>query len=75
MKSVFKVGDKVQLKQHTVIYSLDTYAKWQTRLGVVYTIVDIDPFQQANIKLNNDYWASDRDMVLSYSEMLKLVLE
>lgn len=75
MNYKFKVGDKVQLKQHTVIYSLDTYAKWQTRLGVVYTVVDIDPSQQANIKLDNGYWASARDMVLSYSEMLKLVLE
>lgn len=75
MKHKFKIGDKVQLKQHTIIHSLDTYAGWQTRLGVVYTVVDIDPFQQTNIKLNNDYWASARDMVLSYSEMLKLVLE
>lgn len=75
MNYKFKVGDKVQLKQHTVIYSLDTYAKWQTRLGVVYTVVDIDLFQQTDIKLNSDYWVDARDMVLSYSEMLKLVLE
>lgn len=75
MNYKFKVGDRVELKQQTVVYSTHIYAKRGIVPGGVYTVNYMDPICPTDIKLNNGYWVDARDMEISYSEMLKRVLE
>lgn len=75
MKCKFRIGDKVELKQQTVVHSTYTYAGYRIVPGGVYTIIYIDPIHPTDIKLNNHYWVDARDIEISYSEMLKKVLE
>ena len=75
MKSNFKIGDTVVLKQQPHIYPLQTYIRWKTIPGMEYTIEDIDMGFPPSIKLDNGTWVSSADIEPSYSEMLKRVLE
>lgn len=73
MKNKFKIGDKVVLKPDLKGATLECYRRWNIVLGKVYTVQYLDSSEDC--RLNNGYWVYTRDIEISYSEMLKRVLE